>query len=221
MTAPSGKDGWAEAARGSAAAAAPVPSIESASRRVHFVARGSAFMSMAPFSGSATNAASKDSGIVGKLGAQDRRVGKGARGAYLERPRWARFALPTLLAFAMLLERNLDKASQLTRMQALRFLGFKLFKRLQADLKMLADALAVEFAGHAGEFDLAMEGFIRHAEQRAVRYAKAKAVGGDRCRLHVECNGARLRQASNDGRTANLPIAIIDARDRSGAHHAL
>jgi len=49
MTAPSGKEGSAEATRGSAAAATP-PNIPSASRRVHLIARGSAFMSMAPFS---------------------------------------------------------------------------------------------------------------------------------------------------------------------------
>src|SRR5258706_6174335 len=111
----------------------------------------------------------------------------------------------------MLLERNLDKASQLARMQALRFLGFELFQRLQADLKMLADALAVEFASHAGELDFAMEGFIRHAEQRAVGHTEAKPIGGDCRRLHVERNRARLRQASKDGGTPNHPIAIVDA----------
>src|SRR5258706_14035781 len=95
----------------------------------------------------------------------------------------------------MLLERNLDKASQLARMQALRLLGFELFQRLQADLAMLADALAVEFAGHAGELDFAMEGLVRHAQQGAVGSAEAKAVAGDCCRLHVQRDGARRRQA--------------------------
>src|SRR5260370_27818037 len=86
MTAPSGKEGAAEAARVSAAAAAPAPNIESASRRVHFVARGSAFMSMAPFSSSATDAASKDSGIVGKLGAQFPERVKKLKALILRRP---------------------------------------------------------------------------------------------------------------------------------------
>ena len=36
-------------------------------------------------------------------------------------------------------------------MQALAILGLELFQRLQPDLKVLADALAIEFAGHAGE----------------------------------------------------------------------
>jgi hypothetical protein len=48
MTAPCGKAGWAEAMRGSVAAT-PMPNIASASRRVHVVAPGSAFMSMPPF----------------------------------------------------------------------------------------------------------------------------------------------------------------------------
>src|SRR6266436_5024531 len=87
MTAPSGKEGSAEATRVSAAAAAPIPNIESASRRVHFVARGSAFMSMAPFSSSARNAASQDSGIVGKLGAQCPERLKKLKVLILRRPR--------------------------------------------------------------------------------------------------------------------------------------
>src|SRR5215471_16768281 len=97
-----------------------------------------------------------------------------------------------------LLECNLGKTSQLARMQALRFLRLELFQRLQADFQMLADPPPVEFARHGGELDLAMEGFIRYAEQCAVGHAKPEAVGGDGCRLHVECNGARLRQAPDD-----------------------
>src|SRR5262245_26798132 len=121
----------------------------------------------------------------------------------------------------MLLECNLRKASELARMQALRFLGFELFQRPQSNFKMLADALSVEFASHAGELDFSVKGLVRHTKQRAVRYAEAKAVGSDCCRLHVERNSARLRQASNDGGIANLPIAIVHARDCSGAHHPL
>jgi hypothetical protein len=41
-----------------------------------------------------------------------------------------------------LLERDLGEASEFARMQALPFLGLELFRRLQADLEMLADALA-------------------------------------------------------------------------------
>src|SRR5260370_34048530 len=72
----------------------------------------------------------------------------------------ARFARSQIL-----LERNLDKTSQLARMQALRFLGFELFQGLQSDLKMLADALAVAFAGHACALDFGTARCLRHAAQ--------------------------------------------------------
>jgi hypothetical protein len=61
-------------------------------------------------------------------------------------------------------------------MQALPFLGFELFQRLQADLEMLADALAVEFAGHAGKLDFTVERLVRDAQQGAVGDAEAQAV---------------------------------------------
>jgi hypothetical protein len=41
-------------------------------------------------------------------------------------------------------------------MQPFSFLGPELFQCSKADLKMLADAVAVEVSGHAGQFDLAM-----------------------------------------------------------------
>src|SRR6516165_10482430 len=105
---------------------------------------------------------------------------------------------PATREFGRLLECNLGKASELARMQAFPFLGFELFQRLQPDLKMLADALPVEVAGHTGELDFTVKRSIRHTKQRAVGHAEAKAVGGDRRRLHVERNSARLRQPSND-----------------------
>jgi hypothetical protein len=49
-------------------------------------------------------------------------------------------------------------------MQALPFLGFELFQRLQPDFKMLADALPVEVAGHTGKLDFSMKRSIRHAK---------------------------------------------------------
>src|SRR5215471_8158472 len=131
----------------------------------------------------------------------------------LERSTRRQFGGVQLAASAMLLKRNLRKASKLARMQALRCLGFELLQGLQADLKMLADALPVELAGHAGELDFAMQGFVRDAQQRAVGHAEAKSVSGYCGRLHVERNGARLRQAPDDGAVANFPIAIVDARD--------
>jgi hypothetical protein len=45
-------------------------------------------------------------------------------------------------------------------MQPFSFLGLELFQRSKADLKMLADAVAVEVPGHAGQFDLAMQRLV-------------------------------------------------------------
>ena len=84
-------------------------------------------------------------------------------------------------------------------MQALPLLSLQLFQRLETDLEMLADALPIEFVGHAGKLDLTMKRLVRNAQQCAVRHAKAEAVGSDRCRFHVERNCTRLRQAADDG----------------------
>src|SRR5271168_4156896 len=100
-------------------------------------------------------------------------------------------------------------------MQPLRFLMLEPLERLEADLEMLTNALAIKFAGHASKLDLAVKRLVRDAEQSAVGDAEAVAVGRDRRRLHVERNGARLRQPPDNGRTADLPIAVVDARHRS------
>src|SRR5262249_47029955 len=121
----------------------------------------------------------------------------------------------------MLLKCDLGEASEFARMQACPLLGFELFQRFQADLKMLSDPLAIELVGHTGELDFTMERLVRDAEQGAIGHAEAEAVSGDRCRLHIERDSARLRQTPDDARIADLPVAIIYTWDRSGAHHAL
>src|SRR5256885_3732340 len=120
-----------------------------------------------------------------------------------------------------LLKCDFGKASELARMQALGFLMLEPFERFQADLEMLTDASPVEFAGHAGEFDFAVQRLVGDAQQSAVGNAEAIAVGGNRRGLHVERDGAGLRQSSNDRRATDFPIAIVDAGNRSGAHHPL
>ena len=102
-------------------------------------------------------------------------------------------------------------------MQAFPILGLELFQRLQPDREMLPDALAIEFTSHTGELEFTVEGLIRNPEKGTVWHAEAKAVGSDRCRLHVERDRARLRQASDDGGVTDLPVAVVDARDRSGS----
>src|ERR1043165_1712020 len=119
-----------------------------------------------------------------------------------------RFARP--FSFG-LLKRDLGEAAQLARMQALRFLQLETFERPDPDLEVLADALAVELAGHAGELDLAMQRLVGNAKQRAVGNPKREAVGGDRRRLHIERDRARLRQAADDRAIADLPVAVVDA----------
>src|SRR3546814_16741751 len=66
---------------------------------------------------------------------------------------WSMAATRRLAAIG-LLERHFGEASELARMQPFPLLHFQLFKRAKADLQMLTDALAVEFARHPGTLDL-------------------------------------------------------------------
>jgi hypothetical protein len=61
---------------------------------------------------------------------------------------------------ARLLKRHFGEAAELTRMETLVLLQFQLLDCPEPDLKVLIDALAIEFAGHASEFDFAMERFV-------------------------------------------------------------
>ena len=121
---------------------------------------------------------------------------------------------------AVLLKCDFDKAPKLTGMQLLPLLRFQFIERVEAYLKMLADPSTVEFTSYAGELDLSMQRFVRDAERRAVGHAKAETIRCDGGELHVKRDGARLRQAAN-GRdvVAELPISVVDAGHRAGAHH--
>src|SRR5256885_14967496 len=96
-------------------------------------------------------------------------------------------------------------------MQPFSVLGLELFQCSKADLKMLADAVAVEVSGHAGQFDLAMQRLVRYAKQGSVRYAEAEPLGGHRSPFHVEGDGTRLRQAP-DGRYGGNELPIPGVR---------
>ena len=88
--------------------------------------------------------------------------------------------------------------------------------------QVLADLAAVEVRGHAGKLQLAVQRLVGDAEQRAVGDAEAEAVGGDGRRFHVERDGARLREALHRlALVAQFPVAVVDGRDRAGAHDAL
>src|SRR5262245_65490055 len=57
-------------------------------------------------------------------------------------------------------ECDFRQASELARVQPFRFLRLQLRHRLEADLQVLADLPAVEFARHAGELDLALQRLV-------------------------------------------------------------
>src|SRR5436305_1989731 len=110
-----------------------------------------------------------------------------------------------------LLKRRLLKAPELARVEPLRRHGAEFLHRTDADLEVLVDLSAVEVRGHAGELQLAVQRFVRHAEERPVGHAEAEAVGGDRRRLHVESDGARLRETLHRlAMIAELPVAVVD-----------
>src|SRR3546814_5732890 len=68
-----------------------------------------------------------------------------------------------------LLESHFGKASELARMQPFPLQRLELFQRLQPDVQMLAHALPVELARHAGELDLPVQRLVGDAQQGAIR----------------------------------------------------
>src|SRR4051812_44261895 len=110
-----------------------------------------------------------------------------------------------------LLKRCLLEAPELARVESLRSHGAELFHGTDADLEVLIDLAAVEVRGHAGEFELAVQRFVRDAQERPVGHPEAEAVRGDRRRFHVEGDGARLREALDRlAMIAELPVAVVD-----------
>lgn len=79
-----------------------------------------------------------------------------------------------------LLERHLGEASELARMESIAFLRPHSLERVEPDIEMLPDALAIKFARHARELDLTVHRLIRDTQQCAVWDAEAKAIRGDR-----------------------------------------
>src|SRR3546814_16694336 len=59
-----------------------------------------------------------------------------------------------------LLESHFGEASELARMQPFPLQRLELFQRLQPDIQMLAHALPVELARHAGELDLTVKRLV-------------------------------------------------------------
>ena len=64
------------------------------------------------------------------------------------------------IQLAHLLKRHFGEAAELTGMEALAPLHSQLLDRFEPDLKVLIDALTIEFTGHASEFDLAVKRLV-------------------------------------------------------------
>ena len=80
-----------------------------------------------------------------------------------------------------LLKRHLRKTAQLAAVQLIQPTRAQQLDGAHADAQVLVYAFAVEVVGHAGEFDLAMQRLVAHAQKRAVGHPKAKAIGGYCC----------------------------------------
>src|SRR5262245_45506774 len=113
-------------------------------------------------------------------------------------------------------ERRLVETSELARMQRVAARAQEI-ERLQADLQMLGDGALVKGIGGAGQLDLAVERLVRYAQQRAVGYAQAEALGGDGAAFHIDGDGAREVDASALLREAQFPVAVVVGDDSAGA----
>ena len=97
-------------------------------------------------------------------------------------------------------------------MQALGRLVTEDFHRPQADEQVPTDLGAVEFRGHAGEFEFAVQRLVGDAQERSIGDAKAEAVGGDRGAFHVEADGPRLAEPlviSRWSRSSQLRLSMV------------
>src|SRR5664279_1511058 len=162
-----------------------------------------------------------------RLGAtwRDLRIGRARRTSEFRaaRSRGGAFVSSTQRgARSALLECDLGEAAQLSAVQLIDSRLAQQLDRANADAQMLVDALAVEMVGHPGQLDLAVQGLVADAEQGSVRDAEAETVRGDGRALHVERDRAALAEAAlgraeRMARRQQLPVAVVGARDRSGA----
>ncbi|MPL60802.1 hypothetical protein SDC9_06364 [bioreactor metagenome] len=107
-------------------------------------------------------------------------------------------------------------------MDALKRHVAQLLHRAHTDQQVIGHLGAIEFGRHAGQLQLAVQRLVRNAQKRAVGHAEAEAVRRDRCRFHVEPDGARLAQpVHRAGLVAQLPVAVGDGGDGAGAHDPL
>ena len=86
---------------------------------------------------------------------------------------------------------------------------------------MCRNRLLIEAIGLTRQFDLAVQGLVRNAEQRAVGHTEAIALGRDRGRFHVNRHRPALRETQRAVRKAQFPVAIVRGDHGAGAHAPL
>ena len=102
-------------------------------------------------------------------------------------------------------------------MQAFPILGLELFQRLQPDREMLPDALAIDFASHAGELDFTMGGVSE--TQGRVPYGTRKrkplaaiAVDSMSSAIARDCDRRRMMAGSPISQLRLSTLATVPVR---------
>ena len=90
--------------------------------------------------------------------------------------------------------------------------------RFETDLQVSRDGLLVELVGLTRQLDLAVQRLVRNAQQSAIGNAEAVSLRGDRGALHLNRDGAALREPFSAVGVMQLPVAIIGGDHGAGAH---
>ena len=98
--------------------------------------------------------------------------------------------------------------------------AFSFSNALNPILEMLTDTLAMNSPAIPAGFISPWRGLSETQSRVPYGTRKRKPLAAIAA-THVKRDSARLRQASDDSGVANLPVAVVDARDRSGSHDAL
>ncbi|MNI87957.1 hypothetical protein D3C73_1452040 [compost metagenome] len=95
-------------------------------------------------------------------------------------------------------------------------LGAQQVDSANADLQMLRDRAFIEAVGLPGQFDFAVQRFVGHAQQGAVRHPETIPLSGDGGAFHVYRHGAAEVKAQRRGRVAQLPVTVVGGDYRAG-----
>jgi len=82
---------------------------------------------------------------------------------------------------------------------------------------VLADRTLIERVGRTRQLDLAVQGFVRYAQQGAVRHAQTVTLGGDGAAFHVHGHGTgQVDQRPLLG-PAQFPVPVVIGQHGTGA----